>query len=238
MQNYKQFLCGFGPYTLLLLLLSSTACRNTEDPLDTGRTGTVFADFFVRYLSPEQQLRGQVSFWEGISGDIREPLEPGGIVSFENRKMAARRLAGNQIRYTETFYGEYEESLAFRFRNKDGRYLQYILKMSPVRDFFVKGVISKSEGATFVINGGVINKEESLVFMFINAQQEVTAVTVPGPNPDVEVTIPADQLQALQPGSGQLYLVKKQHRTESHPNLELTAAVEYYTEMRGVEVVE
>lgn len=183
-------------------------------------------------------MLGQASFWEGVSWEILKPVEPSGIVSFENHKMKPSRLPGDQIRYSDSFSQAYEESLAFRFRNKDGRYLQYELKMTPVRDFFVKGKISKNDGATFVVNGGIMNKEEHLIFMFTDEQQRARAITVEGPTTDIEIHIPPEQLQDLTVGPGQLYLVKKQQRAESHPNLELIAAVEYYTGQHEVRVEE
>lgn len=238
MQTYQQHSSGRWPYLFLCLLFLVPACRETESPDSVPERGKVFADFFIRYLAPEQQMRGQVSFWEGLSWDNLKPLEPSGIVSFENHQMKSSRLPGDQIRFSETFLGDYEEALAFRFRNKDGRYLQYELKMTPVRDFFVKGKISKSTGATFVINGGIMSQEESLVFMFSDGRQLATAITLDGPTTDIEITIPPEKLQGLSIGPGQLYLVKKQQRTESHPNLELIAAIEYYTGQREVLVEE
>ncbi|PHN05627.1 hypothetical protein [Flavilitoribacter nigricans] len=238
MQTYQQHTYGFWPYLALCLLFILPACRETESTESLPGRTKIFADFFIRYLAPEQQMRGQASFWEGVSWDVQDPLELSGIVSFENRKMEARRLPGDQIRYAETFKEAYEEGLAFRFRNTDGRYLQYEIKMTPVRDFFVKGKISKSEGATFVINGGIMSQEESLVFMFTDEAQQARAVVVEGPSSDIEITIPPEKLQGLTTGPGQLYLVKKQQRAESHPNLELTAAIEYYTGQREVTVEE
>lgn len=238
MQTYQPKHLGHWLHILLSLLLVTVACRETESPIPPPGRKKVFADFFIRYLAPEQQLRGQVSFWEGVNWKILDPFEPSGIVSFKNRQMKSSRLPGDQIRFSETFKGPYEEALAFRFRNRDGRYLQYELKMTPVRDFFVKGKISKREGATFVINGGVMSEEESLVFMFTDEQQQATAITIEGPMADIEIYIPGESLEGLKMGPGQLYLVKKQHRAESHPNLELTAAVEYYTEQREIIVEE
>lgn len=224
------------PLICLCLLLLLTACRDVPD--EAPKRTKMFADFFVRYLAPEQQIRGQVSFWDGMSWSSLDPIEPDGIVSFEGHQLSPRRLPGDLIRFSETYQGAYEEPLAFRFRDKDGRYLQYELKMTPIRDFFVKGKISKQEGASFVINGGVMSKEESLVFLFTNSRNEARSITVEGPNPDVTVHLSAEQLKGLTPGSGRLYLVKKLQKAESHPNLELTAAIEYYTDSREVLVEE
>ena len=236
MQHYLPCYTRYGLSVLLFLLLFPTACRDApEPPPDRSK---MFADFFVRYLATERQLRGQASFWDGLSWTNLDPITPEGVVSFEGRKMEPRRLPGNEVRFSDTSRSDYAESLAFRFRSTDGRYLQYELKMTPVRDFFVKGKISKSAGASLVINGGVMSKGESLVFLFTNADNEATALTVEGPNTDVTVQLAPAQLQNLTTGPGRLYLVKKQHKTEVHPNLELTSAVEYYTESREVVVEE
>jgi hypothetical protein len=238
MQIYQQHFSIRRLYWILSLCLIFSSCRDTERPPASTERSKTFAEFFVRYLAPEQQLLGQASFWEGVSWEVLDPIAPSGIVSFENAKMKPARLPGDQIRFSETLTKTYEESLAFRFRNQDGRYLQYELKMTPLRDFFVKGSISKSEGATFVINGGIMTESEQLVFMFSDARQRATAITLEGPTSDIEITIPPEQLQDLRPGPGQLYLVKKQQRAETHPDLELVAAVEYYTGQREIEVVE
>lgn len=238
MQTYQQHIHGRRPLILLCICLLFSFCRETENPSDPPQGRKTFAEFFIRYLAPEQQMLGQASFWEGGSWESLHAVEPSGIVSFENHQMKASRLPGEQIRFSDNFSGAYDESLAFRFRNKDGRYLQYELKMSPVRDFFVKGQIRKSAGATFVVNGGIMNKEEQLVFMFTDEQKRATAITIEGPTSDIEIQIPAEQLQGLTPGPGQLYLVKKQERAESHPNLELIAAIEYYTGQQDIVVKE
>jgi len=236
MRAHQQHLSGRRPVYLLFLFISLFACKETPDP--APQRPRMYADFFVRYLAPEQQIRGQVSFWEGLDSMNIDPTEPGGIVSFEGQKMIAKQLPGNQVRFSETHQARYEEPIAFRFRNLDDKYLQYELKMTPIRDFFVKGKISKQEGATFVINGGVMSKEESIVFLFTNERNEAQAVTFKGPSIDVEISLTPEQLAPLSLGDGRLYLVKKQHKKESHSNLELTAAVEYYTESREVLVEE
>lgn len=150
--------------------------------------------------------------------------------------MESKRLPGGQIRFSRTDHIAYEEPLSFRFRMPDGRFLQYELKMTPVRDFFIKGEVSKSEGTTLVVNGGLMNEEEQLVLLFTDEQQKATAITIEGPTTDIELSIDPEQLAGLTLGPGRLYLVKKQKKTESHPNLELTAALEYYTGSKEVEV--
>lgn len=238
MQTYRQHISSFGLYSCVCLYLCLLSCREAESPPDALAPGKTFAEFFIRYLAPEEQLLGQVSFWKGVSWEVRDPLEPSGLVSFENQELEPRRLPGNQVRYSGTLKKAYKDSLAFRFRNQDGRYLQYEMKMTPIRDFFVKGRVSKTEGATFVVNGGIINQEEEIVFMFIDQRNRAKSITIKGPTTDIGISIPAEKLQELTPGPGQLYLVKKQHRSESHPNLDLTASLEYYTGQREVLVEE
>ncbi|MCB0629828.1 MAG: hypothetical protein R2824_19460 [Saprospiraceae bacterium] len=223
----------------LFLAILGAACRPDQSSEEVVfRQSKIFVDFFVRYLAPEQQLRGQASFWEGVSRSNLQPVIPEGSISFDGEEMEAKRLPGSQIRFSLTEQKTYKDSLAFRFRMPDGRYLQYELNMTPVRDFFIKGNISKSEGATFVINGGLMNENEEIILMFTDEEFKATAITVKGPTSNIEISVSPEQLQALTPGPGQLYLVKKLQKQESHPNLELTAAVEYYTDSRAIEVIE
>lgn len=231
---------SFITQLLLFLLFSSgwLACRPEPANEEVSyRQSKIFAEFFVRYLAPEQQLRGQASFWEGVSPSNRQPVLPEGPVSFEGRPMESKPLPGNHIRFSRTDHTNYEEQMVFHFRMPEGRDLKYELKMTPVRDFFIKGEISKSNGTTLVVNGGLMNKEESLVLLFTDTQQKATAITIPGPTTDIELTLSPEQLQDLTPGVGKLYLMKKLDKKESHPNLELTAAVEYYTDSRLIEVI-
>jgi hypothetical protein len=220
-----------------LLSISAVACSPDQPEQETNfRQSRIFADFSVRYMAPDQEMRGQASFWEGLSWSNLTPIIPEGTISFGGQEMESKRLPGDQIRFSFTEHKTYQDSLAFRFRMPDGRYMQYELKMTPIRDFFIKGEVSKSGGGSFVINGGLITKDEQLVFLFTDVEQKATAITIDGPTKNIEIALSPEQLQGLTPGIGRLYLIKKLQKQESHPNLELKASVEYYTSSRLIEV--
>lgn len=221
-------------FIAFLLILIFGACQEAPD-VPASRV-KIFADFFVRYLSAEQQLKGQVSFRRGVDQSSAQPWQPDGEILFDLQAMQRDILPDNRVRFSHTRYKEYAEPFIFHFKGLQGKYLQYEVKMSPIQDFFAQGPITKASGATFVVHGGVLSAEEQLIFVFVDSINESRAITITGPTKDIEIKLNPEQVASLTPGSGRLYLIKKRLKEEIHPNIEIRAEVECYTTAKNIVV--
>ena len=84
--------------------------------------------------------------------------------------------------------------------------------------------------------GGQLQAGESLVFLFNDANNRAYSFTLEGPTNGEEYRISAQQLEGLEPGPHQLYLVRKKRMAEKKPGVSILADVEFYTRLVEVEV--
>lgn len=221
---------------ILTLLLCSWGCREAPDvPASRNK---LYAEFFVRYLSAEQQIKGQVSFRQGVDRVSAQPWQPTGEVLFELQAMERDELPDKAVRFTQVRYGSYRQPFVFHFPGLQGKYLQYEIKSTPLQNFFVQGPISKSRGATFVVHGGILHDQEKMVFAFVNADKEVRTITVEGPTKDIGFDLRSEQMADLSTGPGRLYLIKHSQKQEVHPTIEITSTVECYTNDQAIIIEE
>lgn len=222
---------------LLGLFLLFESCQNST-PQKPKPKEKLFIDFFVRYLTDESQLKAQASFSEGISPDDSKPKRIEGGVAFQGSGMIEQNMHSKVIRYELVRPGAYTGSFPFNFKDEEGQQREYLLKMSPIEDFFIKGEISISKGMTLVVNGGLIKANEQLVLLFSDEKSRAYSITLSGPAKTIEFTLTPDQTAALRPGKGQLYLVKRQDNIEENNEISLVSSIEYYTSAIDIEVVE
>lgn len=222
------------PFLCLFALLG---CKNSPiEPLE--KPPHWFADYYVRYLQTERQLKAHASFMEGDSLKNAEPKKFRSGVSFQGKRMELRNLNNKVFRYLLNEETNYSDAYLFRHRDEDGNYWEYTIKMNPIGDFFVKDEISKSQGMTLIVNGGILQSNEQLVLLFSDYNNRATNITINGPTKDIEFELTPDQLQDLEIGSGQLYLVKKQYNEDQEERLSATASIEFYTRSIEIEVLE
>lgn len=219
------------------LAIGLGGCQNNT-PRQPKPQEKLFIDFFVRYLSDESQLKAQASFSEGISPDDSKAKQIEGGVAFQNSGMTEQNLQGKVIRYELVRSGDYTGNFPFNFKDEEGQQREYILKMSPIEDFFIKGAISKSKGMTLVVNGGLIKANEQLVLLFSDEDSRAYSITLSGPAKTIEFSLSPEQTAPLRPGPGQLYLVKRQDNIEENDEISLVSSIEYYTTAIDIEVIE
>ncbi len=222
-------------FPLLFLTLLFCNCQPEPEP-DQGPM--LFADFFIRYLDDEKELKAQASFLEGDSIDSAIPKTFEGGVAFQGSGMEMKKIQDKLIRYSLVQEMNYQDSFRFKFNNDLGNPEIYSIAMSPITDFFLKGPISKSKGMTIVVNGGVLNPGENLVLLFSDEKNQARTINVIGPVANVEYHFGPDQLRNLTIGPGQLYLVKKQLKDEKTTTREIRTEIEFYTKAIEVEVEE
>ncbi len=199
----------------------------------------LFAEFFVRYLEAEQQVKAHASFFEGDSIGTAMPRAFASGVAFQGSAMESRQLPGGTIRYTIERQASYAESFPFRFQPASGTVREFALSMTPIDTFSVQGgQASKSKGMALSAPGGRLEKNESMVLLFSDEHNRASTINLQGPSPGDTYRIPAAKIEPLTLGTNKLYLVKKKRLVERSDTLSILADMEYYTGTLEVEVVE
>ncbi|MCB0552002.1 MAG: hypothetical protein KDD02_00510 [Phaeodactylibacter sp.] len=222
-----------GGSAFLVLVLATACQRNSEDQ----KKPQLFAELFVRYLEAERELKATATFFEGDSIQTASPKTFSGGVSFQGSGMEARPLPGGVVRYTLQQNADYSAAFPFRFPSNNGQKQEYTLAMLPIDTFYIiDGKASKSQGMSLYAQGGQLQAGESLVFLFNDANNRAYSFTLEGPTNGEEYRISAQQLEGLEPGPHQLYLVRKKRMAEKKPGVSILADVEFYTRLVEVEV--
>ena len=220
---------------LFLSVLCCSSCNNQEKPTPKA---ILFEDYFIRYLSPEQQIKAQAIFAEGDTITHTQAKTFLGGVSFQGSGMSERKISSQLIRFEETRKMDYTNSFSFRYKNEEGNDATHVINMSPIEDFFLKSSVSKTNGLDIVVKGGILSKQESLVFLFSDKENIAASIELKGPTNTIEFHLPPTQFSKLSIGKGKLYLVKKQSTLEKTGNRDIHAEIEYYTKDIEIEIVD
>lgn len=211
------------------------SCKQQENPISPP---TVFEDYFIRYLSPTQDLKAQAILAIGDSMDQVQPLSISGGVAFESSGMILRKINENLSRYSIDRQMEYAESFKFKYNDEAGKPVSYTISLNPIEDFFLKSSVSKTNGLDIVINGGLLAENESIVFLFSDQNNIAASYTLNGPTKGIEFHLSPNEIKNLAPGKGKLYLVKKQMKNEKSGLRDIHAEIEYYTKDIEIEIEE
>lgn len=232
MKRRHLILCLFAALTGLQL----AGCGEAPPPEAPNH---LFAEFFVRYLQAEGQIKAHASFFEGDSIQSAVPKAFAGGVAFQGIGMNVRNLPGGTIRYTFEERGEYADTFLFRFQDGLGQNREAALSMAPIDSFAVAGgQASRSTGMSLYASGGKLSPEERMVLFFSDADNKASTIMLSGPSAGDTYRIPAAKVETLRPGGHTLYLVKKKKTAIKGDTLSRVADIEYYTNTIDIEVVE
>ena len=223
----------FLPVYLFVVVLIFGGCNSYEP---SNASPFLLSEYFVRYLQSQKQIKAHASFFEGDSLATVHPKTFFGGVSFQGSGMVPKDLAGKATRYTLTRKGEYEGKFQFRYKNDENEDQAHVIEMSPIEEFLLQGDISKSNGMTLIVRGGLLEKKESLILLFSDDQNRASTVTVQGPSNSIEHFIPPTNLANLSLGTGKLYLVKKKEEIVEKGRQRTISVIEFYSNTIDVEV--
>lgn len=228
-------------YSILIpfLILGSMfffGCRSTQPQ---EKPNHLFAEFFVRYLQAEQELKAHASFYEGDTIKTAVPKSFAGGATFQGQSMEARNLPGGTIRYIYEQLGSYADTFQFSFKDDFGQSRGIPVAMTPIDSFAVQGgQASRSTGMGLYARGGQLSRGESMVLLFSDENQKASTILLTGPSAGEAYRIPAAKVETLSPGKNTLYLVKKKRTVEKGDSLSILADIEFYTRTIEVEIVE
>lgn len=218
----------------LLLGLALTSCTSSEIA-DTSPT--IFEQYYVRFLQTEQQIKATASFFEGDSLATANPKTFFGGVSFLGSGMEAKTLPNNIARYTTTRNRiTYPERFRFGYKNDTGELQDFNVELEPIDDFFLQDSILLNQDVLVTVNGGQLASDEQLVFLFNDSKNRATSISFDGPRESIEYSLSAPQLQSLNMGKGEFYLVKKKLYREEIGIRKIEANVEFYSLSKPIEV--
>ena len=120
----------------------------------------------------------------------------------------------------------------------NGRGKSTLLRMINAEFPPTEGDISKANGMTLIVRGGLLEKDESLVLLFSDTNNRASTVTVNGPSNSIEHFIPPTNLANLTLGSGKLYLVKKKDEVVEEKRSKTISSIEFYSKTIDVEIKE
>lgn len=199
----------------------------------------LFAEFFVRYLQAEQELKAHASFFEGDTIRSAVPKAFANGVAFQGNSMEARNIPGGTIRYTFEQRSGYADAFRFSFQDDLGQKRETAVAMVPIDSFAVQGgQASLRSGMSLYARGGRLGQDESMVLLFSDENNQASTILLTGPSAGEEYRIPAAKLETLSPGRHGLYLVKKKRIAEKGDTLSVMADIEYYTHTIELEVVD
>ena len=214
-------------FLLTVMTFSCSAPQMKEQPEH------FIADFFVRYLEAEKQLKANANFFIGDSIRTAHPVDVNGGVFFQGKIMGKRELPDHGARYAVTRTSEFEERFLFTYRDNRDRSQELLITMSPVGNFSISGAPSKSGGLTLQVENGKLSAGETLILFFSDAGDKAMTITFNGPISDPAYSLSPQELAGLPAGPTQLYLVKKAANIQTRDGQTQISTIEYYTGALG-----
>ncbi len=226
---------------LLLFVILLAACHRDKSNANTDttndHTNTFFAQYYVRYLQEERQIKAHVAFFEGDSLPTARPIQFQNEVIFQGQNMQARQLPPRTVRYIYNGVGDYaSKGFIFQYQDSTGKTQQQVLQMAPIADFSLNAAASRSKGMELSLESPPFLNNESLVLFFTNvADNQAYTIEYKGliDNP---LFIAPEEMGGITPGKYLLYLVKKQLTTDLVEKSEITSEVEFYSKTIEVQL--
>ncbi|MBR9919879.1 MAG: hypothetical protein GYB31_03510 [Bacteroidetes bacterium] len=207
---------------LLLLQACASEVQNNKEPLT--------ANFYMRYLADGQEYKAEATFLKNTDG-TQEAVEMKGGVSFQGSAMGKRVLSDQIIRYQYENSGTFPEKITFACKRESAEpWINFELKMIPVRRFNLPDTIGTANPAPLILPDGPLTAEEELVLIFSDPQNKAQSITLAGPSEGNSILLPVNQITKLGKGINTIYLVKKQRQKINKEGIDATVELEYYSQ--------
>lgn len=219
---------------LLGMVILLNSCKSDKT---TEKIPHLFADYYVRYLETERQIKAHAAFYEGDSVRTARPVQFNATVSFQGNPMNPRQLQPNTIRYIYNGTGDYAaDGFTFQYQDLSGKNRKQVLQMTPIEDFSITGEASRSKGLTLNIQSAPFRENETLILFFTNVSNNQAYSLEYKGLIDLPLLIEPGELQGMTPGKQVLYLVKKQFNTAKEENIDLTSSIEFYSKTIEIQI--
>jgi hypothetical protein len=210
------------------------SCKNTSDQEAPQH---IYADYYVRYLAPIQELKAEAQYKEGNEPqNTSSKLIKEGVI-FLGKKMEMQSIKESRKRYTLTDTTAFPTEIFFQYKNGDEPRREE-LSMQPISSYTVAGPAEKEKGLTLITTDHLLKRNESMVVLLADLRNKAVSYTIHGPTTEPIHQIPPEIFQSLQAGPGSLYLVKRMKKTRAQTFQTVTATLEYYTDTLSVLIQE
>lgn len=225
------------PYFLLFTLFLMFSLNSCREEKGSPVQQKVYADFYVRYLEPEQELKAYAAFIEGQKIDEGHPKTFPGGVNFMSARMDPKKLSDETIRYHYAAKKNFTRDFSFSFIQDDGLARDFKTSLNKIDGFQIREDASRSKGLELNYTGTALEAGESLLLLFTDSLSQAYTLQTDGPA-GTTVTFGPDQLRHLPVGKMELYLVRKKLVEGLQENYDYRFALEYYSDILTVAIGE
>lgn len=223
-------------FLLFLLGISLVGCVAKETNADQAH---LFADYYVRFLQTEQQVKAYATFLEGDSLETAQPAPWLEVVNFQGNQMEARSIGTQSKRFVYNGAANFTNGFTFTYKDKNKKEQKITIPMPGIQDFSVLGVASKANGMSIQLSGPDIAENESLILLFTDSRNASSTIPLPGPiKMGGTLTLPASYLRSVSLGKNKLYLVRNLKSITRTLEQDITIESEFYSKTVELQVVE
>ncbi len=216
--------------TLAFFILLQFSCKPSPKQEDKEIPDRWFAQFYVRYLNPDQKTEAEASFWKGPTAASSKSTFLKNGIFFNGGAMSEKDLSKvNILKYTSKRTGELPEAFDFRFDLDPALDLSFSDRIDPIDNFEISYTPGENTPLTLEWAGSSLNENEEIVFIISDSQKKAITFSVKGPSAENKLEIPFQKFKKASAGKGELYLVRKKYMDVKNENFEGNSTVEYYT---------
>lgn len=220
----------------ILILCTLAACQNEQAAANEVK---LFANYYVRYLQNEQQLKAEASFKKGLEKENAKKIDLAGEIRLLNTPLIPININGSILRYQLEQKTKLKPNYEFVLEHDSGELSKHKIEISPIREFSLEnGVASQSKGFQLNWEGANLSENDRLLIMITDQNDKAHSITINGPTSGQSAAIQGTDLLGLATGNGYIYLVKKSNQEEIQNKTVINSLAEYYTDRILVEIVE
>ncbi len=201
------------PYlTIMLLGCQSDPSSNPQSRGDQRIDNVIAAQYYLRYLEPEEALKVEVSFNATKKGTQPKPIMIKSV-KFEHQEMKLRSFSAPKtvIRYEFRQHGPYKKNYEFEMEDERFPSFKHSLKLKPITSFSVDGsTIQKTKGFDLSWKGAPLNENQSIVLFFTDEQNRAFNLDLKGPTTSNKVSFSAPQVKDLPTGNLEMSVITKE----------------------------
>lgn len=219
-------------YTLIMVVGAFSACQFAG-----SKQPAVYGSFLIRYMERGSQINARASFFEGDTLATARPKTWEGGVAFIGSAMELRNMAGSEQRYSAERQLDFLENYNFRFTDDRGKVREVKATFNAIGDIGFKSPVSKQSGLVFMHGGAPLAIGETLVLLITDISGQSRSITIAGPQRVSEIILASTDVAALQPGTLQMYALRKSASASRDGKFEYSVEMEYYTKAVSIDLL-
>ena len=219
-------------YIIISFLFFGLSCRVGEPrPSSPGITPSQFGHVLLKYDKAENHFRAEASFESGSKGE-GQSLEMK-AVRINGLEMKPRLISNRLLRYELFGNKRLLTENELNVIDASGQDFNFNIDLNPVDSFYFKAPPSKSKGALLSWSGDPLVLGELVVAILTDKKNQTVSQEVYGPKPLNYLPVLPVQLQKLDPGPIEVYLIRKSTSQKHAKDLEVLISAEYNSNVQS-----